>query len=324
MSTFNELWATPFKPWLDRRNTLLDGVFYDVANLTDEEKVVVLAAPLKEGSVLLVPPAGSNQSIQPFDNAPDALKVAKSKIVGVAVPGVGSSALGAASLARTVANTLAGEVLAVVCGQGLTDVLTEALGGWFFYGYLDRFKYQLDALMAKVAASSPAGAAATGVGGDMTMAVTRTGVPAQLDVGVLNAVLDSAPPKLKLIVGHSKGSLLIDYALEEFVRAQRGQHSRLYEDLSIVTVSAIASLPHEFKNVRQVIGSIDTFGGINSIPELLKSKERGFRPYFVNGAWHHLNSQIPFALKLNEVLPRLLSGELDEDNAFQQPISLVA
>lgn len=324
MSTINELGVTAVKPWFDKRNTLLDALFYDVSNLTEDEKLSVLGASLRKGGVLVVPPEGASRSIEPFASVTDALKAAKSRLVGVAVPGVGSSSLGAASLARTVANSLGGDVLAVICGFGVTDALSEALGGWFFYGYLDRFKHQLDGLMAKVEVSSPAAAAATGVGGDLTMVATRNSVAEPLDVAVLNAVLKSAPPKLKLIVGHSKGSLLIDYALEAFVRSQRGQHSQLYDSLSIVTVSAISSLPGEFKNAHQVIGSLDTFGGINSIPEILKSKERGIRPHFVQGAWHHLNTQLPFALKLQDVLPRLLDGSSDGDDAFRQPISLVA
>lgn len=47
---------------------------------------------------------------------------------------MGSSALGAAALARNVADHRRAPVAAIVAGLGLADVVTEALGGWFVFG----------------------------------------------------------------------------------------------------------------------------------------------------------------------------------------------
>ena len=52
----------------------------------------------------------------------------------IAVAAVGSSALGTGALARNIADHLGRPVAGVVSGFGMSDLLTEAMGGWFVLG----------------------------------------------------------------------------------------------------------------------------------------------------------------------------------------------
>ena len=87
-----------------------------------------------EGAILVVEPCADKASIrvQKFDTF-DAFRSEPGDLLRhFTVAGVGSSDLGAAALARTLANHLDAPVGAIVAGYGLSDLLSEALGGWFF------------------------------------------------------------------------------------------------------------------------------------------------------------------------------------------------
>ena len=88
------------------------------------------------------------------------------EVAGVAIAGVGSSVLGTAALARNVADAVGGEIVGLVSGYGVSDLLSEALGGWFFFGAVDqdhaiphmkRYSRQSNSLASAVrSAASPA------------------------------------------------------------------------------------------------------------------------------------------------------------------------
>jgi hypothetical protein len=80
------------------------------------------------------------------------------------------------------------------------------------------------------------------------------------------------------------------------------EHHPYYDDLNIVTVSAVVALPPMFANTFQIIGKLDWFGGINSVPDLLRSKDPKLQPRFIDNAWHHLNPSIPYNLSLKAAL----------------------
>jgi hypothetical protein len=113
-------------------------------------------------------------------------------------------------------------------------------------------------------------------------------------------MLHAAPrylPNLRWLVGHSKGNAIIDFALERYVRELRGAASPLFDDLEVVTLSAVVALPKEFRRVHQVIGSIDNFGRRNSRLDVEHTT--------VDGAWHHLNRALPKHLDAVKVIGEL-------------------
>jgi hypothetical protein len=180
--------------------------------------------------------------------------------------------------------------------------MTEAMGGWFFYGYLDRFRRHVAILVERTAQTAlPVTASDTKPLPKTRPESRNRSIPRQLDSGTLLDILAARPRNLKILAGHSKGALLIEYVLEEFVRRMGSTHP-LYEDLHVVTVSAVVALPPEFKKTSQIIGNLDWFGGINSLPELLWEKDHEVRPKYIENALHHLNTEIPFDLCLPDAL----------------------
>ena len=86
-------------------------------------------------------------NLQAFGNsAPSVLKEGPT-IRAIAVAGVGSSALGTAALARNFADALNTDVAGIVTGYGLSDVMTEAFGGWFAFGAADRIRYTMERIL---------------------------------------------------------------------------------------------------------------------------------------------------------------------------------
>jgi hypothetical protein len=107
---------------------------------------------------------------------------------------------------------------------------------------------------------------------------------------------------MDILVGHSKGAMLIDFVLEEFVR-RKGQTHRYYDDLHVVTVGAVVGVSSKFKKTSQIIGALDWFGGMNSLPDLLEDVNPDTRPRYIANAWHHLSHQVwPFELGLVDAL----------------------
>ncbi|MGH9023609.1 MAG: hypothetical protein ACRDV9_11010 [Acidimicrobiia bacterium] len=107
-------------------------------------------------------------------------------------------------------------------------------------------------------------------------------------------ILIARPRNLELLVGHSRGSLLIDFVLEQFVRELEGDDHPLFEQLRIVTLGTVVSLPRRFGHVKQYLGELDWFGGLNS--------RHGVPHEKVAGAWHHLNRRLPHHLDAVQLL----------------------
>src|SRR6476619_4348345 len=115
-------------------------------------------------------------------------------IRAIAVAGV---ALGSAALARNIADALNTDVAGIVTGYGLSDVMTEACGGWFAFGAADRIRYTMEKFFERMRSTMPADAA-----------------PAAGDASAtLSEILLAGPPKLEYLVAHSKGSLVVSHAL---------------------------------------------------------------------------------------------------------------
>ncbi|MDB5791220.1 MAG: hypothetical protein JWQ80_1244 [Massilia sp.] len=115
---------------LRRRNAVLDALFYDVKVISPRETGTLAPWLAHEGALLIVPPTGAGTlCVCPDIDAFAAGGGAGTRILAVAVAGVGSSALGTAAFARNVADAFGEPVAALVSGYGLADMLSEAAGG---------------------------------------------------------------------------------------------------------------------------------------------------------------------------------------------------
>jgi len=283
-------WMLPFatRPMmpLDWRNTVLDRWFYNIGVLTAEEQRAVLGFPPSEGAALLVSPALAGRPIDYFPRRGFA-KLKTAEFAGIAVAGVGSSALGTAALARQLADVLGQPVLGVISGRGMADLVSEALGGWFVFRTENMVGEVFD-IWRRMGASLPsfrgAGAEAReGVFGDSP------------DSNSLLALLNQFPDKVRFVVGHSRGNLVIANALRGLLLKRPVEAARL-SGLEILTLGAAVGFPSGFDKLFQVVGGADAFGGMNSDAPA---------DHVVPGALHHLNPEIPCCLSLTEALAAL-------------------
>ncbi|WP_238229851.1 hypothetical protein [Methylobacterium hispanicum] len=130
---------------IQRRNAVLDAVFYDVAAIRPHETAKLAFWLAREGAIIMVPPSGSSAELEVF-LTPQEYFASGGEGTALTVAGVGSSALGAAAFARNVADALGKPVVAVVSGYGLADLLTEALGGFFLFGVLNSVRHAFEPL----------------------------------------------------------------------------------------------------------------------------------------------------------------------------------
>jgi hypothetical protein len=294
-SIANAALGAPLIP-LRQRNAFLDNLFYDTSSLSADEIAKLSPATDREGAIVVVPPAASGHPMRHYKSALRFVNKEGAAIQAIAVAGVGSSVVGTAALARNVADALNCDVAGIISGYGIADLMSEALGGWFVFGVADRTKLYLENLVESARTtmaelkSRQAGTEAAGFGLSWTS-------PGAEDVATLSNILLAGPPNLRFLVGHSKGSLLIDFALEQFVSDLEGDVSPLFDRLHVVTFGAVVSPPRQFRHVKQYLGKLDWFGGINSslsVPHIL-----------VDGSWHHLNRKTPCHLDAVAVMRSL-------------------
>jgi len=268
-----------------RRNAVLDAIFYDIGVVTPSEAASVAPWLAREGALLIVPPSGDGM----LRICPDIEDFATNGGIHtriLAVAGVGSSALGTAAFARNVADAFGEPVAALVSGYGLADMLTEAAGGWYWFGALNHMRHmfeQIDDLARgnKFEISWPA----------EPMNPAR----ASLDTRTLCQLLSDRRFHFGLLTGHSKGNLVISEALY----ALRDEHKDdELGDLAIVTISAAIAMPPRYRNIIDVMGEVDWFGAMNS--NMAISVE--YRP---RNAWHHTNTELNWHLPVREVLSAL-------------------
>jgi hypothetical protein len=261
-----------------QRNAVIDNFFYDTASLTLEEKAKLSPLVDREGSIIVVPPSNSDRRIRYYKSALRFMHKEGPALRAIAIAGVGSSALGTAPLARNVADALDTDVAGMVTGYGLSDVMSEALGGWFAFGAVDRIRYTMEKFFERM---RPAMSAA--------MLADETDASA-----TLCEILLAGPPKLDYLVAHSKGSLVVAHALQRFVEDPEGDESPLFERLRITTLGTVVGLPPAFKKVKQYLGALDWFGGANSSLGVMHER--------VPEAGHHLNTGVPYHMNVAALL----------------------
>ncbi|MCA1367181.1 hypothetical protein I6F15_07190 [Bradyrhizobium sp. BRP14] len=270
---------------LQRRNAILDALFYDIEAVTKEETPDLAFWLAREGAVILVPPTGTDR-LKVFLSAEEFLKGAPS-VAALAIAGVGSSALGAAAFARNVADAVGGPVAAVVSGYGIADVLTEALGGFFWFGALNSVRHAFEPLDAMTKLFSRTERASNN-------ALTRT----SKDTETVVALLQDKRFSPGLLTGHSKGNLVLSEALYALGHEQPKVAERVAEKARIVTISAKIGMPSLFKDVIDVMGEWDWFGALNSRPDIRAD-------LVVPHAWHSTNPNFPMGMGIN--VPRFLA-----------------
>ncbi len=266
---------------VQQRNALLDSVFYDVRCIMEAEKPSLAFWRAKEGALLIVPPSGGD-ALEVFAEKESLFDQGGGDVKALAVAGVGSSALGAAAFARNLADALGGSVAAIVSGYGLSDVLTEAMGGFFLFGALNSVRHRLEGLDRP---SMPLGSGGT----SSLMRLSK-------DTATLIDLLSDARFEIPLLVGHSKGNLVISEAL--YALEARQALAPVAERCRIVTISAKIGMPSAFRGkVIDVMGQWDGFGALNSRPDIPAD-------LIVPGAWHSTNPHFPFGMGLR-VTPTL-------------------
>jgi len=301
----------PFKA----RNQVLDAFFYDVPGLGAEELASLSPWVDRKGSLLVVSPG---HGIRPYASAvqfmTEQLARGPGNVQALAVAGVGSSVIGTAALARQVANHYGFDVLGIVTGYGLADVVEEALGGWFFYGQIDRLRYQVEDCARQLGGLDPDNPTLQRLLARLVESLVsplNERVPGDLDIGALHDLvtwrfLFRQPCPFRLIVGHSKGNVMISYVLNHIVTelkaAWDGSVPREpFNNLAVVTLGAVVNVPPELvqsRHVAQFLGELDSLGRINS-----DNRWGTVAPHrSVPGAGHHLRRSIPYFLPVEDLL----------------------
>jgi hypothetical protein len=280
-------------------NASVDMMYYDVRALTPAEFAKLSGSLLAQGTALIVEPGRGAERIDIMsgDEFIEEQSKGRSSIKTVAVPGVGSTSIAAAALARNVADTLEEPVAAIVPGYGAVDLLADACGGWYVLGANNAL---LDMAEQVKAMGYERSAALSDNAGALTQVkVADTGVewpsPMALLLNEASEVLTLQKlfigrNNLQLLVGHSKGCLSLAFALNAIARSNS---TRLPNDLHVVTMGCVTYFPARVKT-SQYLGELDMLGRANS--------RRGLDRVTLRGKMHSLNSQFPTSVNVAEVL----------------------
>jgi len=247
---------TEYTKFIQNRNAMMDGLFYDVDSLSKEEKERLKNEVNPEGSIIIISPKQCNKKYEFYSNAEKFIKSKHKNISKFVVAGVGSSNLGGASLARNVAYFFNQEAGAIVAGYGVTDLMSEAWGGWFSLGAANRFASFFEEINKSFTPKAS-------IASDADINQYVAGHP---DSRTLLQLLLSENVMIDFILGHSKGCLSIANSLNGFVSLSTKERvQKCVDDIQILTTGAITELPDAFyEKSTQVIGDIDWFGGMNS------------------------------------------------------------
>jgi hypothetical protein len=295
-------------------NTALDFVFYDVpalrAALTEKDAPVqargekppsriidfdALSDP--EGSLLLIdattaPYVHKYQSVKKFLESP----YQETRDVDIAtITGVGSSALGSAALAWDISVALKKSVLAIVPGYGVADVILQGLGGWFSFGLHD-FLNSKTMIQGGLAVSVPQTAR---IGRELAASTPQEptapgGAPifrhGSGSSDALHALLEQRETPFRLLVGHSKGALQINNAIQTLP-------SERTRGLCVVTLGCPIGENVTGVDYHQYLGLFDALGQLNAW---------GHWPDHWSPTWHSTNPVLPPAMAAGEMTSEAL------------------
>lgn len=280
-----------------QRNTEIDQLFYDVGALSKKERDFLVQETNLEGSILVVYPQGARGDLSIVKHADyPTLRAAPGQLLRhFSIAGVGSSDFGAAAFARNLADHVQEPVGAIVAGYGMADLLAEGVGGWFFLGANNQLLQYLHQWRAasKTLLEPSAGAQATRATETTTSMAALAGSP---DSDTLFRLLLDEEREIQILLGHSKGCLSIATALEALAVAGHSVALRKAKAIRVITTGAVVELPDGFDKAIQFLGELDWFGAMNS------RSHKKYEP--VAGAWHHVNTAIPFHMSIRDVLAR--------------------
>jgi len=289
-------------------NTALDFVFYDVSTLRAalHEKDAPMRAKHEklpsriidsdalsnpEGSLLLIdattePYVHRYHSVDRFLKSP----YKETRTVDIAtITGVGSSALGSAALAWDISVALKKPVLAIVPGYGVADVVLQGLGGWFAFGLHD-FLGSKTFIQTGLAMAAPKTAR---IGRNLATSTpqepTVRGAPifryGSGSSDALHALLQDRVTPFRLLVGHSKGALQINNAIQS-LPAERTKRLR------VVTLGCPVGENVPGVDYHQYLGLFDALGQLNAW---------GHPANHWPLTWHSTNPVLPPAMAAGEI-----------------------
>jgi len=290
-------------------NTVLDFIFYDVPTL--RAALAEKDAPMQargekppsriihfdalsdpEGSLLLIdattaPYVHKYQSVRKFLESP----YQESRDVDIAsITGVGSSALGSAALGLNISVALEKPVLAIVPGYGVADVVLQGLGGWFAFGLHD-FLSSKTLIQTGLARAAPETAR---IGRELAASAPREptapgGAPifscGSGSSDALHALLEYREKPFRLLVGHSKGALQINNAIQSLA-VERTQ------GLRVVTLGCPIGENVAGVDYHQYLGLFDALGQLNAW---------GHWPEHWPPTWHSTNPVLPPAMVVGDI-----------------------
>jgi hypothetical protein len=300
-------------------NQAADLLFYDVGALDPFEWEMLPPFVDLKGTIIVVSPRTIPRAdrIRHYPSVRGFLREEGDHVQAIAVAGVGSSVLGTASLARNIANYTGWDVAGIVTGFGLADLVVELLGGWFYYGGIDRLRYEVEWAIdrwltpAVPAPRAKASGCRTGSGpGDPLGSVHALG---HSEVRALYEILLAGPPQLRLLVGHSKGNLLISVVLNHLkdelgdrTTPLRESRRPLFDHLIAVTLGAVVDMPTQAFQLQtyQYLGQLDWLGQMNSdrLPPVFGAIP--LEHEVIPGVGHHLNPIIPCSMSVADALRR--------------------
>ncbi|MDS9467827.1 hypothetical protein RGQ15_09630 [Paracoccus sp. MBLB3053] len=290
LSAPNPLKEAVLEP-LRERNAVFDHFFYDIGVLTTDEVEMLAPWYAKEGALILVQPSDiGGLTVWAHFDAFQA-DAAATPCDCLAVAGVGSSALGTAAFGRNVADAIGKPVLAVVSGYGLSDLAAEALGGFFWFGWMNSLRHAFESLDVATRISPSSLEYSTGS--------ISSAIRGSLDVKTVHALC--AQTDISLLVGHSKGNLVISEALYMLSELAPQRSKAMGKQGRIATISAKIQMPRDWHDVIDIMGDMDGFGLLNSRLDIPTDHR-------VTGAWHHTNTELPFHLPVTRALSAAMAG----------------
>ncbi len=267
-------------------NAAADKAFYDVDSLNAKEFSFLVDQTTVEGAILVALPSGQREiGIIKYQDYAELKGGAGKPLKRFSIAGVGSSDVGAAALARTLADFYQEPVGAIVAGYGVADMLQEALGGWFTLGGINRAMPFFESSISNLS---------LGDANENHDSALNKVADLSPDTKTLLALLNDADREILSIAGHSKGALSIALALQVLGKDGNRELQKKAKNIDLVTFGSVVNFPKGFESVRQFLGAIDWFGGMNSQSSIDHES--------VPNAWHHLNTSIPYHLDVVKVL----------------------
>lgn len=292
------------EPWR-LRNTGIDALYYDVKALTADETFYISDSIASEGLIMIVPPTGGGM-LTLCDSVEEFRLRGGRNVRAMAVAGIGGSAIGAAAFARNVADAIDAPVAAVVSGYGLGDIVNEAIGGAFLFGWLGHIRSNLEVIDDVVGRPK---LGAYGKRDEDTDTERKTG----LDTDTVATLLADPSLSFTLIAGHSRGNRVIADALHAIEASDPGRLETLVNTALVVTFGGRIKMPEAFTEVIDVVGELDWFGEMNSRPKIATDIK-------VPLCGHSTNTDMPTALSVTKILREILSGEAPVATAMPEPV----